>query len=57
MYYNKQIKTRDNGNVQFHDQRENKLNSTNNTNSGAHTLIHDKINPFIMNNVATIKSK
>ena len=57
MYYNKQIKTRDNGNVQFHDQRENKLNSTNNTNSGAHTLTHDKINPFIMNNVATIKSK
>ena len=43
MYYNKQIKTRDNGNVQFHDQRQNKLNSTNNTNSGVHTLIHDKI--------------
>ena len=36
--YNKRITTRDNGNVQSHDQEESKLNSTNNANSGAHTL-------------------
>ena len=40
-YYNKQITIRDNGNVQSHDQEESKLNSTINTNSGAHTLTHD----------------
>ena len=58
-YYNKRITTRDNGNVQFHDQEESKLNSTINTNSGAHTLTHDKIikSPFNKNNIATIKSK
>ena len=27
-YYNKQITTRDNGNLQSHDQEESKLNST-----------------------------
>ena len=42
-YYNKRIKTYDNGNVHSHDQEESKLNSTNNANSGAHTLIHDRI--------------
>ena len=58
-YYNKRITTRDNGNVQFHDQEESKLNSTININSGAHTLTHDKIikSPFNKNNIATIKSK
>ena len=58
-YYNKQITTHDNRNVQFHDQEENKLNRAINANSGAHTLTHDKIikNPFNKNNVATIKSK
>ena len=46
-YYNRQITTRDNGNirdngnVQSHDQEESKLNSTINANSGAHTLTHD----------------
>ena len=58
-YYNKRITTRDNGNVQSHDQEESKLNSTINANSGAHTLTHDKIieSLFYKNNVATIKSK
>ena len=37
-YCNKGITTRDNRNVQSHDQEEIKLNSTINVNSGAHTL-------------------
>ena len=41
--YNKRITTRDNGNVQSYDKEESKLNSTINTNSGAHTLAHDQI--------------
>ena len=51
-YYNKQITTCDNGNVQFHDQEESELNSTINANSGAHTLTDDKIikSPFHKNN-------
>ena len=40
-YYNKRIATRDNGNVQSHDQEGSKLNSTINANSGAHTLSLD----------------
>ena len=58
-HYNKRITTRDDGNVQFHDQEESKLNSTINANSGAHTLTHDKIikSPFNKNNVTTIISK
>ena len=40
-YYNKQITTRDNGNVQSHDKEESKLNGTITANSGAHTLTHD----------------
>ena len=40
-YYSKRIATRDNGNVQSHDQAESKLNSTINTNSVAHKLTHD----------------
>ena len=40
-YYNKRITTRDNGNVQSHDQEESKLNSTITANSAAHTLTHD----------------
>ena len=40
-YYNKRIATRDNGNVQFHDQDEIKLNSTTNANNSAHKLTHD----------------
>ena len=57
--YNKQITTHDNGNNQSHEQEESKLNHTINTNSGAHTLTHDKItkNPSDKNNVATIKRK
>ena len=39
--YNKWITTRDNGNVQSHDQEESKLNSTIKANSGTHTLTHD----------------
>ena len=42
-YYNKRITTRDNGNVQSHDQEESKLNSTINANNRAHTLAGDKI--------------
>ena len=38
-YYNKRITTRDDRNVQFHDQEERKSNST----KGAHTLTHNKI--------------
>ena len=37
---NKWTATRDNGNVQSHDQEESKLNSTVNANSGAHTLTY-----------------
>ena len=33
--------TRDNGNVQSHNQEESKLNSTINANGGAHTLTDD----------------
>ena len=39
--YNKRITTRDDGNVHSNDQEESKLNSTINTNSGAHTFTHD----------------
>ena len=48
--------TRDNDNVQSHDQEESKLNSTINANCSAHT--HDKVIKclFHKNNVATIKS-
>ena len=58
-YYNKQITTPENGNVQSHDQEESNLNSTYKANSGPHTLTHGKIikSPFNKNNVATIKSK
>ena len=42
-YYNKQITTRDNGNLQSHDQEESKLNSTIIANSGADTLTYDQI--------------
>ena len=37
-YYNKRITTRENGNVQSHDQGESKLNSTINADSGANAL-------------------
>ena len=41
-YYNKRITTRNNGNVQSHDQEKSKLISTINANSGeAHTLTHE----------------
>ena len=42
-YYNKQITTRDNGNLQSHDQEESKLNSTIIANSGALALTYDQI--------------
>ena len=41
MYYNNQITTRENGNVQFHNKEESKLNSTITANSSAHTLTND----------------
>ena len=46
-------------NFQSHDQEESKLNSTIITNSGADTLINDKIikSPFSKNNVAAIKNR
>ena len=55
----KQIATRDNSNVQSHDQEQNKLNSTISTDIGGHTLRHDKIikSSFNKNNVAAIKNK
>ena len=58
-YYNKRITTRDNGNLQFHDQEESKLYSTIKANSGAHILTHGEIikSPFSKNKLATIKSK
>ena len=59
-YWNKRITTRDNGNVQSHDQEESKLNSAIYANSGAHTFTHNKQkikSPFNKNNVAPIKSK
>ena len=37
-YYNKRTTTRDNGNVESHNQKESKLNSTINVSSGAHSL-------------------
>ena len=37
-YHNQRISTLDNGNVQSHDKEKSKLNSTINTNSGAHTF-------------------
>ena len=57
-YYNKRVTTCDNGNVQSHDQEESKLNSSNNTGSGTHTLTYDKIikSTFNRNNVTTIKT-
>ena len=42
-HYNKQITTRDNDNVQFHDQKESKLNRTINVNKCAHTLTYEKL--------------
>ena len=58
-YYIKRSPTHDNGNVQSHDQEVSKLNSTNNANSGAHTLTHDKTikSRFNKIKVATINSK
>ena len=57
IYCNKQIKTHENGNIQFDEQEENKLNSTINLNNGANTLTHDKIaiSPLKKNNTVTIK--
>ena len=59
MYYNKRVTTRNNSNVQSHDQEESRLNSTINANSGAHTLTHNKIikNSFNKNSFTTIKNK
>ena len=59
-YYNKQIKTRENGNVQSYDQEQSKLNGAIDETISAHTLRHDLIiknSPFNKNNVATIKNK
>ena len=57
-YYNKCITTCGSGNVQFHEQEENRLNSTIIANSGAYTVTHDKMikSSFNKNNVATIKN-
>ena len=61
-YQNKGVTTRDNGNVQFNDKKESKLNSAIIANNTALTLTHDKIikSPFSQSNAATktnIKSK
>ena len=56
-YYNRQVTTRDNGNVEFHDQEESKLNNTINVNKSVHTLTDDKIiSSFNKDNEATINS-
>ena len=52
-YYNKGITTRDNGNVQNHDQEESKLNSAIIAISGAHTVTDS----FNKNIAAAVKSK
>ena len=49
-YYNNGITTRDNGNVQSHDQGESKLNSTIHENDGAQTLTDDKTIKSLFNN-------
>ena len=57
--YNKRVTTRDNGNVQSHDKKESKSNSTISANSGAHNLTHDQIikkSPFNKINIATFKT-
>ena len=43
------ITTGDNGNVQSHDQEGNRLNSTINASSGAHTITHDKATKSLFN--------
>ena len=52
------ITPRDNSNVQSRDQKERKLNSTNNVNSHIQIVTHGKMteSPFNKNNAATIKS-
>ena len=52
MSYNKQNTTRDNVNVQSHDQEKSTLNSTINAYSRAHTLTNEKIikSPFHIKN-------
>ena len=54
--YNKQITTCDTGNVQSHDQKETKLNSTITKNSVVHKHTHNKIIKSTLNmlNTATI---
>ena len=58
-YCNKHSTTRDNDNVQSHEEKESKLNSTIITSNGAYSLIGDKIMryPFNESNVANIKNK
>ena len=58
-YYYNRTTTNRNGNVQFYDQEESKLNRTIIANRDTQTLIDDKIikSPFNKNNVATIKNK
>lgn len=58
-YCNKRITTCDDGNIQYHDQGQFKLNSTFNANSYVHTLTNDKIRKdlFNKNKVATIKKR
>ena len=41
--YNKRITTLNNDNVQSHDKKESKSNSTSSANSGTCTLTHDQI--------------
>ena len=58
-YYNKEITTGGNGNVQSHDKEKSILSSTIIVGSRAHTLTAGKIlkSAFNKNNVATIKNK
>ena len=63
-YHHKRITTRDNGNVEFHDQDQSKWDSSISTNSGGYTLAYGKKSyekliksPFNKTNVRTTKRK
>ena len=56
-YCNKWITTRDNGNVQFHDQEESKLNIIINADSVGLRLIHDKTMKSLLNKSKPVATK
>ena len=58
-FYNEWVTTRENDNVQSHDQEENKLNSAINAKSGTYKLTHDEVIKSLFNQdiAKTIKGK